>query len=550
MNDDSLNGLDKNELKEFFNGLDGVDENFLNFVEKVDSSGNIIEQYQQHLKDTSQATSTFSSFTKKAGNVIKGFTAGLASIGVNMAIGMLFNAAATAIDNWIHRVEKARERTAELLQEFSEMRETHSNHKETVANYADRFDELSKGVDLSNNKNLSLSTEEYKEFLDINKQLSESFPTLKTNIDENGNAILTLGTKGITAKEQLQELLDTEENLNNFKISQGLGEAFKGVYTYIEDANKAQEELNKINNKTDEQMGILPDYVENSVTLKKDNYQLFKGNTAEETKINYANTIQSAAQQFLDGLDDDRRIELESKGLNSSGLFTMVTDDLTGNFDFYANLYTLTPDEISSIENLISENVTELNGALTDEFSAQKTELEEQVQAGKYAWADFLPNLVAGMKSKQTFQNLDADLQDNIEQLVGNMDYTAATEMKKYNPDPYVYIRDNIIGPIGELSDADEISKAKGTLNSLLKLDKDDLSSNNQASITQLLGDLSEILNKDPVEIRTVLGYDMSDEQDSYTKSLIETKKKLNGKKRLSILYRQGCTAKQKIINL
>ena len=316
----------------------------------------------------------------------------------------VLSSATAAIDNWIHRVEKARERTAELLQEFSEMRETHSNHKETVANYADRYDELSKGVDLSNNKNLSLSTEEYKEFLDINKQLSESFLTLKTNIDDNGNAILTLGTKGITAKEQLQELLDTEENLNNFKISQGLGEAFKGVYTYIEDANKAQEELNKINNKTDEQMGILPDYVENGVTLKKDNYQLFKGNTAEETKINYANTIQSAAQQFLDGLDDDRRIELESKGLNSSGLFTMVTDDLTGNFDFYANLYTLTPDEISSIENLISENITELNGALTDGFSAQKTELEEQVQAGKYAWADFLPNLVAGMKSKQTFQ--------------------------------------------------------------------------------------------------------------------------------------------------
>ena len=373
---------------------------------------------------------------------------------------------------------------------------------------------------------------------------------MKTNIDDNGNAILTLGTKGITAKEQLQELLDTEENLNNFKISQGLGEAFKGVYTYIEDANKAQEELNKINNKTDEQMGILPDYVENGVTLKKDNYQLFKGNTAEETKINYANTIQSAAQQFLDGLDDDRRIELESKGLNSSGLFTMVTDDLTGNFDFYANLYTLTPDEISSIENLISENITELNGALTDGFSAQKTELEEQVQAGKYAWEDFLPNLVAGMKSKQTFQNLDADLQDNIEQLVGNMDYTAATEMKKYNPDPYVYIRDNIIGPIGELSDADEISNAKSTLNSLLKLDKDDLSNNNQAAITQKLKELSKILGKDPVEIRTVLGYDMSEEQDSYTKSLIETKKKLNGKKRLSILYRQGCTAKQKIIHL
>lgn len=64
----------------------------MSFVETADLSGDIMEQYQQHLIDTGQATSRFSSFTKKAGGVLKSFGAGLASMGVNMAIGIGFEA--------------------------------------------------------------------------------------------------------------------------------------------------------------------------------------------------------------------------------------------------------------------------------------------------------------------------------------------------------------------------------------------------------------------------------------------------------------------------
>ena len=78
----------------------------------------------------------------------------------------------------------------------------------------------------------------------LNEKLAQAFPELAKGIDENGNSILTLGTKGITAKEQLEELLKTEADLNNFRIAQGLEDAFKGVYTYVENANEATEKLN------------------------------------------------------------------------------------------------------------------------------------------------------------------------------------------------------------------------------------------------------------------------------------------------------------------
>ena len=134
-------------------------------------------------------------------------------------IGGAIAAVAVGINLYEDSVEKARkkarERTDELFDEFQQQKEQLAGHKKTVAELAARYDELAKGVNLSDNRNVSLSTGEYEEFLNISERLADSFPELSKGIDENGNSILTLGTKGRTAKEQLEDLLRTEEDLNN-----------------------------------------------------------------------------------------------------------------------------------------------------------------------------------------------------------------------------------------------------------------------------------------------------------------------------------------------
>ncbi len=72
------------------------------------------------------------------------------------AISKGIQLATTAIDNWFHRVEKAREHTEELLSEFQQMNDTLADHRKTVSESADRYDELSKGVNRSTNDNVSL----------------------------------------------------------------------------------------------------------------------------------------------------------------------------------------------------------------------------------------------------------------------------------------------------------------------------------------------------------------------------------------------------------
>lgn len=446
-----------------------------------------------------------------------------------MAISKGIELAVKGIDNWIHRVEKARERTSELFDEFKEMNDTLADHKKTVAELADRYDELSKGVNLSNNENLSLSTEEYEEFLDINEQLADSFPSLTKGIDENGNSILTLSTNGITAKEELEELLQTEEDLNNFRIAQNLGDAFAGVVTYVEDANDATEHLNNSLNKTNEEIGLLQDFVENGINLKADTYKLFSGDITDKAITDYVYAMQSVAQDFINGLSDSRRIELETKGVNASNLFTMNTNESTGRFDFYANLYSLTPEEINGLEALIADNVATLNGALVDQFSNQQQEATDIINQAQNTWRDFIPNLVSGMKSKQTFKDLDSDLQDIAVQIVEGLDYSYANAMEAYNPsDPYAYIRDKFIVPMGELSESDK-ALLKSNFENLFKLNPEDISQNNQAEIEKFITAIAAILEKDPLELRVALGFDVEDIKNRYNTALKEAKRQLDG---------------------
>lgn len=523
---------------------DVLDEDRLS-VEKlskaIGTSDSLIIGYAQTLKDTdgnidltTASTEGLSAYLEKSGNMFNfaAIKATLLNTALNAGIFLVASVAiqgiAKALDNYIHRVEKARERTDELFDEFKQMNDTLADHRKTVSELADRYDELSKGVNLSTNDNVSLSTEEYEEFLDINEQLAQSFPELAKGIDENGNSILTLGTKGITAKEQLEELLQTEEDLNNFRIAQGLEDAFKGVYTYVEDANEATEKLNGTISQTNEQIGVLHDYVENGIDLKKDNYLLFKGDITDKAKTSYAYSMQSAAQEFLNGLDDFRRTQLEQNIGGASGLFTMNEDELTGTFDFYANLYALTPEEISNLEALIRDNVETLNGTLLDQFSTQEQELQEQINKGENAWRDFIPNLVSGMKSKQTFKDLDSDLQDIAVQIVEGLDYSYATAMKEYDPDPYAYIRDKFIVPMGNLNDSDK-QKLQSSFEELFKLDAENISQSNQAEIEKLITTIATLLEKDTLEIRVALGFDIEDVQDRYNEALKEAKRQLGG---------------------
>ncbi len=64
--------------------------------------------------------------------------------------------------------------------------------KDTVDQLADSYEKLSKGVNTATNENISLSTDSYKEYLDVCNQIADIYPNLVIGYDSQGNAVLSL----------------------------------------------------------------------------------------------------------------------------------------------------------------------------------------------------------------------------------------------------------------------------------------------------------------------------------------------------------------------
>lgn len=470
--------------------------------------------------------------------------AGWATLIIGAFAGAAF-AVKTYNDSIEKAKEKAKERTSELFDEFKEMNKTLADHKKTVAELADRYDELSKGVNLSTNENRTLSTKEYEEFLDINEQLADTFPELTKGIDKNGRSILTLGTNGIAAKEQLEELLKAEEDLNNFRIAQDLEETFKGVYTYLKEADNATNTLNDSLDSVNETIDELRKKSENGIDLKNTeivrfgyNYNghyaenknlIYSGDYGNKTDLAYKNALQKSAEDFFNRLSDERRSALNGRySLNSKNLFeTQYTYD--GAFKVYSKLFALDDDEIKSLQGIIEDNISLLIGEFKDEVGSLSKELEKAVQEGESAWRDFIPSLVAGMTSYPAFKSLeDPDLQDIAVKIVEGLDSSYGTAMKEYNPDPYFYIRDKLLVPMSKLDETDK-KKVKDAFAELMTLDANDISDKNIKQINDLTKEITDILGED-FDIKVALGFEIDDDvRNRYKSALKEAKRKLGG---------------------
>ena len=104
------------------------------------------------------------------------------------------------IVNWISEAEEeARQAAREAADAFESQKQTISNTKKELDDLITKYEKLSKGVD-GLNQNVSLSNDEYADYLDVCNRIGEMFPSLIQGYDDQGNAILTLkgNVEGLT----------------------------------------------------------------------------------------------------------------------------------------------------------------------------------------------------------------------------------------------------------------------------------------------------------------------------------------------------------------
>ena len=240
-------------LQEYFDAFDNAlgraDKRIKDQASSIRDNAAELRNYQQNLRGAADGLLTFSSGLDKAAikskllNVaMKGGNAllsGLGSMFASMAIEWVGSKIIEGVRSLIWEEEALAEAAEEAQSKVSESQNAISERRSTIfgatgdSGIAQEFAELAQGVNAAG-ENVSLTSDQYARFLEINNQLAELLPTLPHFYDENGNAILDLRGDVDSLTESLRAATEEANLLDGLEILQNGEDVFNNAVFQIE----------------------------------------------------------------------------------------------------------------------------------------------------------------------------------------------------------------------------------------------------------------------------------------------------------------------------
>ena len=157
--------------------------------------------------------------------MIAAVVSGLVALGV-----ALYN----AYDSYEDIAEKNKEINNNISEINTNVSQAASNFrqiKQSADEAIPRFVELAEGVDKFG-KNISLTDEEYEEYISLSNKMAELFPEIDAGMDSNGNHILSLNQSASNLTETLYGLVEAQRAVANEEIANNREELFRNMAEY------------------------------------------------------------------------------------------------------------------------------------------------------------------------------------------------------------------------------------------------------------------------------------------------------------------------------
>ena len=354
---------------------------------------------------------------------------------LTFGISAIVTGVVSAFATWINSSKKITEAANEAKDKITSINDDLKTNTETVENAKQRYAELAQEVEnlgKVNQSRGSLSTDEYKEFLDLSNQLAGVFPQLSKNYDDNGNAILNLSGDVNTIVGSLDDLLQKEKDLANQKIMDEFPDVYKG---YVQDLGKAESEVKSAKSEFDK-INNAYQQLQNSggmvQAFDKDSLLgTFENEDGEEATVELANYIQAL---------EDLNITYEKTNITRKNAYG--GDEVTG------YLITATGD---------------IDTAFTSKLETARKNLEyakQQLEGEKSSIDSYLNTW---LQSEFTYNQIDdSGLQTAVQDMIMNFDFSNLP--KNVDKDNWnevsEYLRRNILFAINDVQDDPDISKA------------------------------------------------------------------------------------------
>lgn len=384
--------------------LDGANEATLSLATNANGAEVSLEKYTVKAK----LATTVSKGLALAGNML---VSSLISIGISFAI--------QGIMDWINSVQNAKEAMKEAQQAIDDAQNSLKNITSTLDENKERFLELSEGVDKFS-KNLTLSEEEYKEYLDISQQLAEIFPELVVGYDEQGNALLNIGNNAEETNAKLEELLETEQKIARQTLIDNMDDVAKGIAV---EAKEASDNIKEYKNQL-AQLDNEDDYV----------------------NVGISNSKPVTLKQSLSG-ETTRAMEtaLKSAGIDY-GMISQVSE--TGNENVFFIDPEATKEQLQKAQDYYDAFVTQQVRQNEAERTGLLKKIAEEEQIYKNHYSKMSANLQAWVSEDFNYQYLSESSQKFIDAAIPNIDWSSLVDPPDNALEYQDYITKNIIEPL------------------------------------------------------------------------------------------------------
>lgn len=355
-------------------------------------------------------------------------SAGLSMIGnafISAGVGMLvqgaFSLLGKGIDAFVHKNENLIAKGQEAKESIQSQTKAYEDQKASLGELTSKYTELSKGVKISGNsiKNISLTDDEYKDFLDTSNQIAAAAPSLTRSWDSQGNAILNAGTNAEDLNTQVNDYLKLQRNLTYYDTKKNISDQYKGYETAL-GTNKG---------KRDEYKNAY-----DAAKYKVDSVQKFsdmlKKHTKGEDTITY--TLDQTAYDAL-GNTFGKAI----KGYKQSADGQKITLEFDGKqLDFLNN-------EAASVLN--SDN-SELQEAHTNLVNTQ-----ESIDASKREMVSSIKSMASTIDSFDSWDDQDkaSEFQSQLNSMLSSSDGTRLLDnFEQSGKDMDTWLRNNVVNPM------------------------------------------------------------------------------------------------------
>lgn len=339
------------------------------------------------------------------------------SAGTAMIAQQLISWGLQGIDAIVHYDDNIIAKGQEAKESIQSQTKAYEDQKASLGELTTKYTELSKGVKISGNsiKNISLTDDEYKDFLDTSNQIAAAAPSLTRSWDSQGNAILNAGTNAEDLNTQVNDYLKLQRNLTYYDTKKNISDQYKGYETTLKN-NK--EDLDSYQKNFD----IAQAKVEKAQEFEK---ALNKANQKSK-KFTYI-----MDQDTLDSLDVGEAVE----GTTPYGDKVEVTFDLK---------------KLNAQKNSLGEAIDSYSRDM-NEAQTNLTNVKEINAAAGREMVSSIKSMASTIDSFDSWDNQDkaSEFQSQLNNMLNSTDNARLlNNFKESGKDMDTWLRNNVVNPM------------------------------------------------------------------------------------------------------